>query len=371
MTDSRCEASRPDITRSIRPSSSRAVPTTGWSSRVTRSPRATSSSLTESTRKGESSVFDFDDRARDDVALLRGGGNEHADRGWVEAAFIHEREQRTGDGRQMVGAELGQLVLTQPPQVSLRERDDRVATFDGHAGSDERGSDRGTDADPRPRRRAQRPVARRSRTRSCLAPGRSVRGSLLVNRSRSTRVYDDVLPRAVRVGVMPDLSLVREGHGGSEGGRHGAVLSLGELDRSIGLPRVDRTGEHEAAMDRAERPGRIGVLLPRDHDLELPQRLSLLAEDLHDVVRRTCREREREQVGRLRPGPLGVPPDQDRVPVARASDELETTTRPPEPDASAVGVRARARTWAHHGQSIGLQRLEPAGYRVATSGRGP
>ena len=57
ITDSRWLASRPDITRSMRPSSSRIVPTTGCSSRRTPSPRASSSSCTESTRNGESSVF--------------------------------------------------------------------------------------------------------------------------------------------------------------------------------------------------------------------------------------------------------------------------------------------------------------------------
>ena len=57
MTDSRWLASRPESTRSMRPSSSRIVPTTGCSNRLTTRLRAKSSSLTESTRNGESSVL--------------------------------------------------------------------------------------------------------------------------------------------------------------------------------------------------------------------------------------------------------------------------------------------------------------------------
>ena len=57
MTDSRCEASRAEETRSRRPSSSRDVPMTGCRIRRTTRFRAVSSSVTESTRNGESSTF--------------------------------------------------------------------------------------------------------------------------------------------------------------------------------------------------------------------------------------------------------------------------------------------------------------------------
>ena len=57
MTDSRSGDSRAWRTWTIRPSPSRSVPITGWTTRRISRPRALSSSETESTRNGESTVF--------------------------------------------------------------------------------------------------------------------------------------------------------------------------------------------------------------------------------------------------------------------------------------------------------------------------
>ncbi len=57
MTDSVAVASFTGFTDAMRPCSSRSIPTTGWSSTRTESSCAASSSMTESTRNGESGVF--------------------------------------------------------------------------------------------------------------------------------------------------------------------------------------------------------------------------------------------------------------------------------------------------------------------------
>ena len=138
ITDSRWLASRPDITRSMRPCSSRTVPTTGWSTRRTVSSRAASSSVTESTRNGESSVVGLDDGAVRVVPVALGVGIEDADDGGTQAASVDERERGGHQPVELLGLGRGELLFGQTPDVGLRERVDRVASLGWHPLVDER-----------------------------------------------------------------------------------------------------------------------------------------------------------------------------------------------------------------------------------------
>ena len=129
ISDSRWAASRPAITRSRCPSSARAVPIIGCTSSRTPRLRLASSSVTESTRNGESSVFVSMTVPGTSVAVGLDRRHEDAHARGVVAPCVDERERRAHGAQELLDPAQGQIVIGQPAEHHAGEREERVAAI--------------------------------------------------------------------------------------------------------------------------------------------------------------------------------------------------------------------------------------------------
>src|SRR5207302_2588844 len=121
-----------------------------------------------------------------------------------------------------------------------------------------------------------------------------------------------------------DLDLECQVHHRSQRRRDRAVFLLRERECFRRLGRIDAAARDVLHGDLPEPPGWLGVLDRLHACLELLQVLPLLVKDVDDVVGGACRQRDRQQVARLRAFAVHVCVDRNVAParVARREPEM-------------------------------------------------
>ena len=126
------------MTRRMRPSASRSVPITGWLTSLTSSPRALSSSDTESTRNGESSQFVSTTVPTVWYPSSASVGLKHAYRKRRRPPPVGQVERAHDLAEQLLGVQARDEVGRDPPDVRPRELPDGGQTARRHAFGDPR-----------------------------------------------------------------------------------------------------------------------------------------------------------------------------------------------------------------------------------------
>lgn len=148
--------------------------------------------------------------------------------------------------------------------------------------------------------------------------------------------------------LLPALFLDVEGAGeagaAGDGGRHRAVLGLGEFDGALHAAGVEVAALQQVLhMHFGEGPGRVGLLDGADADLEAGKPLALLLEDVCHVVAGAAGEGGEEEAGGLEAlaAPLFVGADKDGLAALIDADELAAA----HPAGDHLGLWRLGRVW--------------------------